>query len=281
MDMTNSTRPSPAPTLEEALASFLRSLAGGNKSGATITAYRTDVAQFIAFLYETNLVATTPADVTRADVTEYLSHLSDRDLSGMTRARKLAAIREYFRFLEDTDVVGKSPTAGVATPKKERNGRTTLRPDEYTQLLSLAGSNPRDYAILQVFLQTGVRVSELCHLTVEDVDLRGRSIRVRDGKGHKERAIELEQKGIRALKNYLDVRGESPSEQLFLNYQGEPISERGVRKLVAKYLKASGITKKVSPHSLRHTFATRKAEKGVSPYQLQAWLGHENLNTME
>jgi integrase/recombinase XerC len=272
---------SPSSTLEEALAVYLRSLLGANKSSATIRAYQTDLAQFLAFLHETNLTARMPSDVTRADVTEYLSHLAQRNLSGVTRARKLATLREYFRFLQGLDVVEKSPCAGVATPKKERTGRTTLRVDEYTKLLSLAGSNPRDYAILQIFLQTGVRVSELCALTLADVDVRGRAIRVRDGKGQKERSIDLEKKGILAIKNYLDVRGQSPYEQLFLNYQGEPISERGVRKLVAKYLKASGITKKISPHSLRHTFATRKAEKGVSPYQLKEWLGHANLNTTQ
>ena len=83
------------------------------------------------------------------------------------------------------------------------------------------------------------------------------------------------------MKNYLGVRPESLSSTLFLNYKGEPISERGIRKLVVKYRKNAGITKKASCHSLRHTFATYKAEKGVSPFQLQQWLGHANLNTTQ
>jgi integrase/recombinase XerC len=101
------------------------------------------------------------------------------------------------------------------------------------------------------------------------------------GKGKVSREIALEKKGIQALKSYLAVRPESLSERLFLNYKGEPISERGVRKLVVKYTKAAGITKKASCHTLRHTFATYKAEKGVSPFQLQQWLGHANLNTTQ
>ena len=129
-------------------------------------------------------------------------------------------------------------------------------------------------------MQTGIRVSELASLTVDDIDFVKPAITVR-GKGSVEREIALEKKGIHALKSYLAVRPESFSERAFLNYQGEPISERGIRKLVVKYRKEAGITKKASCHTLRHTFATYKAEKGVSAYQLQQWLGHANLNTTQ
>ena len=202
-------------------------------------------------------------------------------LSGTTRARKLAAIREFFRFLAAQGLVAKNPTLGVQTPKKERGSRTALRSDEYTKLLSLAGGHPRDYAILQVFLQTGIRVSELCALTRSDIDFETRTVHVGNGKGQKARTIALEKKGIQAIRSYLAVRPESLHDALFLNYQGEPLGERGVRKMLAKYLKASGITKKISPHSLRHTFATHKAERGVSPYVLREWLGHARLDTTQ
>jgi site-specific recombinase XerD len=134
---------------------------------------------------------------------------------------------------------------------------------------------------LQAFLQTGIRVSELCSLTLSDIDLADRTLTIRQGKGMSDRTIELEKKGYQAIRNYLQSRQQSLSDALFLNYQGEPISERGVQKLLAKYVKLAGITKKISPHSLRHTFATYKAERGVSPYQLQQWLGHRNLNTTQ
>ena len=156
-------------------------------------------------------------------------------------------------------VIATSPAECVSAPKRERNGRTYLTPAEYTRLLSLAGSNSRDYAILQVFLQTGIRVSELCSLTLSDVDLADRPLTIRQGKGMADRSIELEKKGYQAIKNYLRSRPQSLSDALFLNYQAEPLSERGVQKLLAKYVKLAGITKKISPHSLRHTFATYKA----------------------
>ncbi len=269
------------PTFETTLAAFLRTLEGSNKSRATITAYRSDLRQFVAFLTETNCTIGGPADVRREDVAEYLSFLADKGITGKSRARKLSTLREYFRYLEANGLVEKSPTLGIETPKKERNGRTTLRPDEYTQLLALAGGNPRDYAILQVFLQTGIRVSELCALTREDIDLTERTLRVANGKGMQERTIELEPKGIKALRSYLNVRPQSLYEELFLNYQGEPLSDRGVRKMLAKYLKAAEITKPISPHSLRHTFATRKAERGISPFLLKEWLGHSRLDTTQ
>jgi len=191
-----------------------------------------------------------------------LAALARKGLSGVARARKVSAIREYFRFLEGVGLIQKSPIAGIDTPKREKHTRQFLRSDEYTKMLSLAGGNPRDYAILQVFLQTGIRVSELANLTIEEVDLIKPAIRVR-GKGNQEREIALEKRGVQALKNYLAVRAGSLSPVVFLNYKGEPISERGIRKLVVKYRKNAGITKRASCHTLRHTFATYKAENSM------------------
>ena len=233
---------------------------GKIEAGQPLRAYQTDVLQFITFLHENNVAITDVGDVGKVDVLEYLAALAKKGLTGVARARKVSAIREYFRFLEGVGVVQKSPTAGIDTPKREKHTRQFLRADEYTKMLSLAGGNPRDYAILQVFLQTGIRVSELAHLTMHDVDLIKPAITVR-GKGSIEREIALEKRGVQALKNYLAVRPEHLSDVLFLNYKGEPISERGIRKLVVKYRKNAGITKRASCHTLRHTFATYKAEK--------------------
>ncbi len=267
-------------TLEKGLALFLDTLSGKNRSSATIRAYKADVRQLIAYLHENSISIAYPKDVEKVDILEYLSYLAKRELTGVARARKLSAIREYFRFLEGVGYIQRSPTTGVDTPKRERNTRSYLRSDEYTKMLSLAGSNPRDYAILQVFLQTGIRVSELVALKIDDVDFIKPAIKVM-GKGRVEREIELEKKGIQALKNYLAVRPNNIPNNLFLNYLGESISDRGVRKLVIKYKELAGITKKASCHALRHTFATFKAEKGVSPYQLQQWLGHANIATTQ
>jgi len=148
-------------TLEKGLATFLNALSGKNRSSATIRAYASDIAQFISFPHANNVSIQKPAEVEKIDVMEYLSALAKRELTGIARARKMSALREYFRFLEGIGVIPKSPTTGIETPKREKNSRQYLRSDEYTKMLSLAGANPRDYAVLQVFLQTGIRVSEL------------------------------------------------------------------------------------------------------------------------
>jgi site-specific recombinase XerD len=269
------------PTLEQALANFLNALAGKNRSAATIRAYQTDIYQFITWLHENNMIVLSPTQVERADITEYLASLAERRLSGVSRARKVAALREYFRYLVDHDAIEKSPLTGIDTPKREKNGRTALSRDEYTAILSLAGTSPRDYAILQVFLQTGLRVSELAALRIDDVDLVSRVLHVRMGKGQAYRSIELERKVTQAIKNYLATRLNAAYNQLFLNRYSEPISARGVRKLVGKYLHLAGIKKKASCHSLRHTFATAKAQQGISAYRLKEWLGHQSLETTQ
>ena len=109
-------------TLEKGLATFLDGLHGKNRSGATIRAYASDISQFIAFLHATNVSVRTPADVEKVDIVEYLSSLAKRELTGIARARKMSAIREYFRFLEGIGVITKSPTTGIETPKREKNG---------------------------------------------------------------------------------------------------------------------------------------------------------------
>src|SRR5215216_3954379 len=166
-------------TLEKGLATFLNALTGKNRSAATIRAYQTDIAQFISYLHENNVSIETPTEVEKIDVMEYLSALARKELTGIARARKMSALREYFRFLEGVGLISKSPTTGIETPKREKNGQQVLRQDEYTKMLSLAGANPRDYAILQVFLQTGIRVSELASLTRDDIDFIKPSITVR------------------------------------------------------------------------------------------------------
>jgi integrase/recombinase XerC len=192
--MTNTGADMRTITLEKGQALFLDGLAGKNRSGATLGAYATDIQQFIAFPHENNVSIHTPADVEKVDIVEYLSALAKKALTGIARARKMSALREYFRFLEGIGVIPTSPTTGIETPKREKNSRQFLRPDEYTKMLSLAGANPRDYTVLQVFLQTGIRVSALAHLRIADIDFLKPAITVR-GKGKQEREIALEKKG--------------------------------------------------------------------------------------
>ncbi len=234
--------------------------------------------QFVLWLAENDVTVIHPCQVTRGHVNEYLAFLSSQGRSGVTRARKLAALKSFFTYLKDENILTSSPADTIHMPNKERKRKVVLRTDEYSRMLSEAGGNPRDFAILQLFLQTGIRVSELVAITVEDLDIQSHVLKVH-GKGNKERDIPLEKKSVQALKSYLLVRPEGQDRHLFLNYSGEGLSIRGVRKIVDKYLKKAGITKQISCHGLRRTFGSAKAGKGMNAFQLQKLMGHERITT--
>jgi len=179
---------------EQHLADFVKELQGKNSSMYTITAYTTNIRQFLIYARDNNLVVQAPTDIAKQDVTDFLSYLSLQGRTGATRARKLAAMKEFFLFLMNSGAIAKSPCETVSMPKRERKQRNYLRPDEYGTLLSCAGSHPRDFAILQLFLQTGIRVGELVHLKLADIDMKEGVLKVSSGKGKKQREIDLEKK---------------------------------------------------------------------------------------
>jgi site-specific recombinase XerD len=260
------------------LTRFINSLSGRNLSDHTATAYHSDVRQFLTWLAETDLTVTAPLHITRGHILAYQSYLASLGRSGVTRARKLASIRKFCKFLVDEKSLPASPAEHISMPKKERKQRVFLRVDEYMRLLNAAAGNSRDYAILQLFLQTGIRVAELVGLTLTDTDLDGQSMLI-NGKGNKQRTVYLEKKATQAIKSYLKDRPRSGDVHVFLNYQGNGLSVQGVMDIVEKYRKAAGITKQFSCHSLRHTCATYKASRGYTPAELQDLLGHEKPET--
>src|SRR5712692_4549993 len=157
-------------TFQQNIIFFLRELEGGNKSQLTLTAYKTDLKQFFQWLSENDVTVTIPGQVTRGHVNEYLAFLSSLGRSGVTRARKLAALKSFFTYLKDEHIIASSPADTIHMPNKERKRKVVLRTDEYSRMLSEAGGNPRDSAILQLFLQTGLPVSALAAITVPDLD---------------------------------------------------------------------------------------------------------------
>ncbi len=265
--------------LAASLTRYLTYLAGRNVSEHTRVAYRTDLSQFFTYLSENDITVDRPEKITATHISDFLSHLSGLGRSGVTRVRKLAAIREYLRYLVDVEkTLPSSPAEKIIRPKKERKQRVFLRVDEYMRLLGAAAGNSRDYAILQLFLQTGIRVSELVGLKLSDIDLNEGTMLI-NGKGNKQRTVYFEKKAAQALKSYLKDRTSFVDQHVFLNYQGGGLSQQGVADIVEKYRELAGITKKFSCHSLRHTCATYKASKGYTVSELQELLGHERPET--
>jgi site-specific recombinase XerD len=268
---------------EQALSLFVDGLIGRNAATGTITAYQSSIRHFLAWLREMDGEASISdaGDISRQHVAGYLTALGHRGLSGAYRRRHMAALRAYFTYLVDLGVITRAPTTGVPLPKKERSSRESLRPDEYRQLLQAATGNRRDYCIVQLFLQTGIRVAELCALTTQDIDLVARCVVIREGKGMKARTLPLEKKAVAALENHLGKRPMSTTTALFLNRYGEPLSERGVRKLIGTYARRIDVRKPIQPHVLRHTYIDVKASFGVPAVALQKLAGHTNLNTTQ
>jgi integrase/recombinase XerD len=236
------------------------------------------VTQFFTWPIENDITVTAPQHISRSHIIDYLAHLAHQGRSGVTRARKLAAIRTYCTFLVEEHRLPASPAATITMSKKERTSRVFLRVDEYMRLLHAAAGQGRDYAMLQLFLRTGIRVEELTRLLLTDVNLDGHIMLIH-GKGSKRRTVSLEKKATQALRAYLADRPQSVDQHLFLNYQGTGLSVRGVMDIVQKYRNLAGITKQFSCHSLRHTCARYKAAKGLTPRQIQALLGHEQGET--
>ncbi len=278
-----------------ALELFGKSLMGSNYSPLTLDAYLKDISQFLDYMKEIRIDWDRVDRFTRTDIVEFLNHLANNKYTGVSRVRKLAAIRKFFTFLVDSGYLQGNPSFTVKGPRREEKDPSVLYKNEYKALLYEASQDIRDYAILQTFLQTGIRVGELANLTIEDIDLDNKLLCVRQGKGKKDRTIPLEDQSLKAVQKYLVLRAksidnskkgisshflnESPVNSLFLAKNGTSMDVRTIRYLVEKYVKKAGITKRVSVHTLRHTFGTHKVDKGMSIPNLKELLGHRKMET--
>lgn len=275
--MTQAVTPPTQNTLAFSLEDFTRGL-NGARSTLTIQAYRSDVALFFTWLTETDATATDVQHIYRAHIEDYLAALADKGQTGTTRARKLISLRVFFAHLVEKGILPESPAKKIKRPRREQKTKHYLRPDEYSRVLAEAAGDPRDYCIFQVFLHTGIRVSELVSLSLTDLDFEQKTVTIH-GKGSRERVIPLEKKPLQALKLYFDHRPKGTDPHLFLNYKGEGFSIRGVRKLVDKYLKKAGITKQISCHGLRRTCLSSRAARNMNAFAIQKLAGHARMET--
>jgi site-specific recombinase XerD len=266
----------------QAIEIFIKALQGQNFSPKTIRAYHDDLVQFTAWLQSIRVDWDNPKRLEKIDVEGFLHHLSTLNLTGVSRARKLAAIRKFFALLKDNGVLQTNTAAAVKGARREEKEPGILYREQYKALLYEASESPRDYAIIMTFLQTGIRLSELAGLTLEDVDFENRMLTVRQGKGRKDRQIPLVDEEVKALRNYLRYRATElilDDELLFLANNGRSLNVSSIKAIVAKYVKKAGIRKRVSVHTLRHTFGAHKADKNMSLATLQALMGHKKKET--
>ena len=261
---------------------FLRALQGQNYSPKTLRAYGDDLHQFLEWVQKNRVDWETPTRFSRADIEDFMQYLSSQRMSGVTRVRKLAAIRKFLAFMAEHKILAGNPANTVKGARREEKEPNILYKEQYKALLYEASDNIRDYAIIQTFLQTGIRLSELVNLRVEDVDFEHRILTVRQGKGKKDRQIPLVDEAVKALRNYVRYRNTElilDDETFFLAKNGTSLNVSTVKYLVAKYVKKAGIRKKVSVHTLRHTFGAHKADKHMSLATLQELMGHKKKET--
>jgi integrase/recombinase XerC len=271
--------------MKQAIEQFCRYLADErNVSPHTLDAYQSDLGQFLAFVSREQGTEADVGAVSHLLIRRYLA-LLHKDHQKSSIGRKLAAIRAFFRYLLREGVVVKNPAELVSTPKKEKKIPFHLTIDEVTALMEAPHNadilSIRDRAILETLYSCGIRVSELTGLNVADMDLEARLVRVL-GKGGKERIVPVGSYAHHALSAYLAARNNpSPDAALLLNARGGRLTSRSVARIIDKYILKIAAMKKISPHTLRHTFATHMLEGGADLRAIQELLGHASLSTTQ
>ena len=271
---------------EDLLDSYLiAQKARKNLSDYTLRNYENDLRQFFDYLDEGSRGLRT---VDRLLVREYLSSLVASGLANASVSRKVSTLRVFYRYLRNEDILDVDPMLGVRGPKKEQRLPRFLTQGEIDTLLSAADKDTpqglRDRAILELLYAAGLRVSEVVGVEVANVDLDDQTARVL-GKGARERLVMMGRPAVRAVERYLEEGrprlAKGPATALFLNRDGERLSQRAVQIMVRKYALVAGLGRTVHPHLLRHTFATHLLEGGAELRVVQTLLGHANVNTTQ
>ena len=224
-------------------------------------------------------------------VRSYLGLLNEKQYSKATIARKLATLRSFYKFLVKRNHISSNPVVSIRTPKQEKKLPRFLEYEEVKKLLNTPPVNTwlgaRDRAILETLYSTGIRVSELVALNMDDIDFLGEVVHIR-GKGKKERIAPIGSSALQVIQHYMEYRnkraqsnGNFDSKVLFVNKHGRRLSTRSVRRKMDKYLKMSGLDPDISPHTLRHSFATHMLNNGADLRSVQELLGHQSLSTTQ
>lgn len=270
--------------MKREIAAFLRHLERErNVSPHTVRSYGIDLDQFRRHLLAELGREAEARDVDHLAIRGFLACLHRRGLKKVSAARKLAALRTFFRYLCREGVLETNPARVLLSPRVEKRIPTHLEEADVEKLLDLPGTSEADLrarALLEMLYATGIRCSELVGLDLDDLDMPGRMIRVL-GKGRKERVIPFGSRAAEALAVYLQNRCSPDSTAVFLNGRGQRLTDRSVRSIVRIQTQRAALLHRVSPHTLRHTFATHLLERGADLRAIQELLGHASLSTTQ
>lgn len=272
--------------MKKARSAFLRHLEHErNASGHTVRAYGEDLAQFLEHLREELGREPHPGDVDHLLIRSFLARLHRSGLKKTSAARKLATLRTFFRFLCREGVLEKNPARALLSPRVERRMPAHLDEAQVAKLLDVPGGGDaalRARALLELLYATGLRCGELVSLDLAEVDLDGRMLRV-VGKGQKERVVPFGTRAREAILSYLPARSlaKSRTDALFVNQRGGRLTDRSVRQIVSRRVEQVAFSQRISPHALRHSFATHLLERGADLRVIQELLGHASLSTTQ
>ncbi len=261
-----------------------------NMSEHTVRNYGVDLAQFLSHLVDENQSGDFPDRITHLQIRAFMGDLSEKGASRQTVARKIAALRSFYKYLQRQGRVTANPARVVHTPKLEKKIPTFLSVAMMERLLAAPEGGTfigsRDKAILELIYSAGLRSFELVSLDHADIDLERRVLRLR-GKGMKERINPVGRYAITALELYLNCKTVHPEKHrfdpqaVFLNFRGQRLTTRSVRRMLSHYAGLAGLPPDVSPHTLRHSFATHLLQRGADLRVVQELLGHENISTTQ
>lgn len=257
---------------------FLNFLKGvKNASEHTLRNYRIDLEEFHCFLKNSALIA-----VDRKTIRSFLAHLNAEGKQKRTIARKLSTLRSYFSFLTSKKLIRENPTEEIETPKLDKKIPPSLNFEQVERLFDQPDQTTilglRDRAIMELFYSSGIRLSELADLNIEDLYFDELLLRVR-GKGRKERLIPMTANAANWIRSYLSHPERPASQALFLNKLGTKLTARSIDRKFALYLTSSGLSARITPHTIRHTIATHWLERGMDLKLIQELLGHASLST--
>lgn len=262
--------------VRDAHQQFLDFLKSKKHSSATILAYGKDIDQLTSFLEE--LEKQHIHDVSKDDIQAFLGKLSEKGYTPKSLSRKLNSTRTFYRFLKVNEYVTDDPSLLVSHPQYELAAPRMLKPTEYRALRDAARNDARMYAIIELLLQTGIRIGELADLRMDDIKPEG--LRITPHEKHAERVVPMNKSAKEALDRFLKIRPEIEDNHIFVTKSGKPFLVRNIRTAIERYFRIAGI-ENAKVNDLRHTFVAHHLKHGVSLVLLSKILGHKRLSTTE